>query len=73
MTDPSEPARTRPNAKTREEEAREARVTAQPDDAPTDEEEEAAARAGSGDEESARAYKDAIERGARQEGEGRIP
>jgi hypothetical protein len=48
-------------------------VTAHADDQPTSDEEAAAERAGEGDEESAQAYKEAIERGARQEGEGRLP
>ena len=40
---------------------------------PTEEEEAAAERAGSTDPHVSEAYKDAIERGANQEGEGRIP
>lgn len=40
---------------------------------PTDEEAAAAARHGDVDPEVAEAYKEAIERGAAQEGEGRIP
>ena len=40
---------------------------------PTPDEEEAAERAGPVDPEAAAAYKEAIERGANQEGEGRIP
>jgi hypothetical protein len=69
----SEPERTRPNADTRAEEEADARVKASPDAAPTSEEEEAAARADSLDDNEKRAYKEAIERGARQEGEGRLP
>jgi hypothetical protein len=68
----NEPERTRPNAATRATEQVDARVEAHPDDAPTTEEEEAAARAHM-DDESARSYKAALERGARQEGEGRVP
>jgi hypothetical protein len=64
---------TRPSAETRQEEKRDERVTAHADDQPTSDEEAAAERAGEGDEESAQAYKEAIERGARQEGEGRLP
>ncbi|MGI8663409.1 MAG: hypothetical protein ACR2LQ_09405 [Acidimicrobiales bacterium] len=41
------------------------------DDAPTAEEEAAAGRAGAVDPDVAEAYKDAIERGAAQEGEGK--
>jgi hypothetical protein len=40
---------------------------------PTEEEEAAAERAGDTDPHVSEAYKDAIERGANQEGEGRIP
>jgi hypothetical protein len=69
MTDPE---RTRPSAATRATEDEDALVPAQADDAPTPEEEEAATRAQM-DDETARSYKEAIERGARQEGEGRIP
>jgi hypothetical protein len=69
----TESDRTRPSAETRQEEEADARVTAEPDAAPTKEEEDAAARAEGGDEESSRAYKEAIERGANQEGEGKLP
>ncbi len=63
----------RPSTETREEEKRDERVAAHADGAPTPEEEAAAERAGESDEQSAQAYKEAIERGARQEGEGRLP
>ncbi len=69
----SEPEPTRPSRATRATEEENARVAAHSDDAPTDAEEAAADRAGPEDPEAARAYKEAIERGARQEGEGRIP
>jgi hypothetical protein len=45
----------------------------QADREPTEDEEAAAERAGDVDPAVAAAYKDAIERGAAQEGEGRIP
>jgi hypothetical protein len=65
--------RTRPDRETRATEREDAAVHAQADDHPTSAEEAAAERAGPADEESSKAYKEAIERGARQEGEGRIP
>ena len=65
--------RTRPDNVTRETEAEDARVRAASDDPPTKEEEDAAARAEPLDAEAAAAYKEALERGADQEGEGRIP
>ena len=65
--------RTRPSEQTREEEEADARVAAEPDPAPTKDEEEAAARAKGGDDASSRAYKEAIERGANQKGEGKLP
>jgi hypothetical protein len=64
---------TRPSDETRAEEQRDERIPAQADDAPTGDEEAAAERAGTADEETERSYKEAIERGARQEGEGRLP
>ena len=69
----SESERTRPSAKTRAEEETDARVQASPDAGPTADEEAAAARGEGLNEDEKRAYKDAIERGARQEGEGRLP
>jgi len=69
----SDSERNRPSAKTREEEDADARVKAEPDREPTADEEAAAARAEGGDEETSRAYKEAIERGANQEGEGKLP
>ncbi|MCU1466082.1 MAG: hypothetical protein JWM72_2010 [Actinomycetia bacterium] len=69
----SEPEPTRPSSTTRAEEETDARVKPSPDSSPTAEEEAAAARADALDEDEKRAYKEAIERGARQEGEGRLP
>ncbi len=69
----SEPEHTRPSRATRATEEEDARVAAHSDDPPTDAEAAAADRAAPGDPDTARAYKEAIERGARQEGEGRIP
>jgi hypothetical protein len=40
---------------------------------PTPEEEQAAERAGQPSPETSRNYEDAMERGARQQGEGRLP
>jgi hypothetical protein len=68
----SERERTRPSKSTRQAEAEDALVTPHPDDPPTRDEEEAAERASEVDEETERSYKDALERGARQKGEGRI-
>lgn len=68
----NESDRTRPSAQTRATEKEDALVEAHPDAAPTAAEEEAAERAPL-DEASARSYKAALERGARQDGEGRIP
>ena len=64
---------TRPSDTTREFEATEARVHGEPDEMPTAEEEAAAERAGEPSAETERAYEEAIERGARQKGEGRLP
>jgi hypothetical protein len=69
----SDPERTRPSRATRATEEEDERVTARADDLPTPEEEAAAERGRDDDPEAAEAYKDAIERGARQKGEGRIP
>jgi hypothetical protein len=69
----SESDRTRPSATTRAEEDADAQVKSRPDAGPTPDEEAAAARADGLDDDEKRAYKDAIERGARQEGEGRLP
>lgn len=68
----NEPERTRPNAQTRATEQEDALVESHPDAPPTTAEEEAAERAPV-DDETAGSYKAAIERGARQRGEGRIP
>jgi hypothetical protein len=73
MTEPSDDSPTRPSAETRKEEARDERVTTHADAQPTSDEEAAAERAGEADEETSRSYKEAIERGAGQEGEGRLP
>jgi hypothetical protein len=69
----SEPERTRPSEKTREAEEADALVEAHFDDLPTKVEEEAAERGGVSDDEAARSYKEALERGAHQAGEGRLP
>jgi hypothetical protein len=69
----SEPERTRPSGKTREAEEADALVDAHSDDLPTKVEEEAAERSGAPDDEAARSYKEALERGVSQPGEGRIP
>jgi hypothetical protein len=69
----SDAERTRPSAETRAEEESDAAVGPHADDLPTKDQEEAAARAGDLDPEAERAYKEAIERGANQPGEGRIP
>jgi len=69
----NDPERTRPSRETRATEEEDERVTAHADDLPTPEEEAAAERGRVDDPEAATAYKEAIERGARQEGEGRIP
>ncbi len=64
---------TRPSATTRETERADAEVHAAADDMPTADEEAAAERAGRPDPAVERNYEDAIERGADQQGEGRIP
>ena len=68
----TERSKTRPNAATRATEKVDALIEAGADDPPTSEEEQRAERAGAVDDEAARSYKEALERGARQEGEGRI-
>lgn len=65
--------RTRPNRATRAAEADDEQASAHADDLPTPDEEAAAERGRVDDPEAAEAYKEAIERGARQKGEGRIP
>ncbi len=65
--------RTRPSRATRATEEEDEQVTAHADGLPTPEEEAAAQRGRVDDPEAAEAYKEAIERGARQKGEGRIP
>ena len=69
----AEGERTRPSDETRDAEAVDALTTSEADRLPTPEEVEAAERARVADDEAARAYKEALERGARQQGEGRIP
>jgi len=64
---------TRPNGATRAFEDSDAEVPAGPDEMPTAEEEDAAKRAGDVDPDVADNYEEAIERGAKQRGEGRIP
>jgi hypothetical protein len=64
--------RTRPSRKTRDEERREAKDTADAGREPTPEEEEAADR-NEPDPEVAEHYEEMTERGANQEGEGRVP
>ena len=64
---------TRPSDTTREFEAAEARMHAEADEMPTPDEEAAAERAGEPSPETAKAYEEATERGARQKGEGRLP
>ena len=71
MADDAKP--TRPSGTTREAEAADAQVHAAPDDMPTPEEEEAAERAPAEDPAVAENYEEAMERGAKQKGEGRIP
>jgi hypothetical protein len=65
--------RTRPSRETRATEEEDEKVTAHADDLPTPDEEAAAERGRVDDPEASAAYKEAIERGARQKGEGRIP
>ncbi len=65
--------RTRPSGETRDAEAVDALAESEADRLPTPDEEEAAERADGADDEAARSYKEALERGARQKGEGRIP
>ena len=64
---------TTPSKPTRETEKEDARMHSGPDDMPTADEEAAAERAGDVDPEVADNYEDAIERGAKQRGEGRLP
>jgi ribosome-binding protein aMBF1 (putative translation factor) len=70
---PDDAKRTQPSNTTREAEAADAQVHAAPDDMPTPEEEQAAERAPAESPELAENYEEAIERGARQKGEGRLP
>jgi len=65
--------RTRPSAETRATEDEDAGTAAHADDRPSADEEAAAERADDLDPAAERAYKEALERGANQEGEGRLP
>jgi len=69
----AERERTRPSAETRAAEEVDAREVAHADRPPTKEEEEAAERQRVADDDMAQSYEEALERGARQKGEGRIP
>jgi hypothetical protein len=64
---------TRPSGQTREAEEADARVHSAPDEMPSPEDDAAAERAGKESAEVDENYEDAIERGARQKGEGRLP
>ena len=64
---------TRPSDQTRAAEADDAQAHAEADELPTPDEEAAAERAGGIDEDVERNYKEAIERGADEKGEGRTP
>jgi hypothetical protein len=64
---------TRPSDTTREAERADAQVHAIPDELPTPEEENAAERAGRPSPDVEQNYEEAIERGADQQGEGRLP
>jgi len=72
-TVPDDAKPTRPSDTTREAEAADAQVHAAADDMPTPEEEKAAERAPAESPEVAENYEEAMERGARQKGEGRLP
>jgi hypothetical protein len=69
----AERERTRPSDDTRAAEAADAHEVAHADRPPTKDEEEAAERQRVADDDTAHAYEEALERGARQQGEGRIP
>jgi hypothetical protein len=71
MSDAAKPTRLDDTTRAIEEE--DARVRHQADAMPTPDEEDAAERAGDPDPEVVRNYEDAMERGARQKGEGRLP
>ena len=64
---------TRPSDETRAAEEEDARVHAEADDMPTEDEEAAAERAGKPDPSVGEHYKEMRERGADQKGEGRLP
>jgi hypothetical protein len=65
--------RTQPSRETRAAEAADAQAHAEADDMPTEEEAAAAERAGTADPEVAEHYEEMAQRGADQQGEGRIP
>ncbi len=64
---------TKPSGTTRETEEADAQVHAAADRMPTPEEEDAAERAGKPSADVEKNYEDAMERGANQKGEGRLP
>jgi hypothetical protein len=64
---------TRPDDETRRFESEDAQARHEPDKMPSPEEEEAAERAGTPSEDVAEHYEEMAERGAKQEGEGRLP
>ena len=64
---------TRPSGTTKQAEEADAQVHAAPDDMPTPDEDAAAERADEIDSDVEKSYGDAIERGAHQQGEGRLP
>ena len=64
---------TRPSDRTRETEREDARTPARADREPTAEEEKAAEAAGGVDPDVAEHYEEMAERGANQQGEGRLP
>jgi hypothetical protein len=64
---------TRPSGTTKQAEEADAQVHAAPDEMPTPEEEAAAERADGIDADVEENYEDAMERGAHQQGEGRLP
>jgi hypothetical protein len=71
MTPPADA--TRPNDRTRETEREDARTQAGADREPTSDEEKAAESAGELDPKVAEHYEEMAERGANQQGEGRLP
>ena len=71
MADDRQP--TRPSAQTREAEEADAQLHSAPDKMPSPDDDAAADRAGKESPEVDENYEEAIERGARQKGEGRLP